>query len=72
MGKDGAEEPECTLVHEDSEHRPTPHHARAAIFKQLLNDFKIARQLPIRNMTAELALFPFAGRGIVIDECVAK
>jgi hypothetical protein len=37
-----------------------------------LNNFKITRQLPICNMTAELALFPFAGRGIVFYECVAK
>jgi hypothetical protein len=35
-------------------------------------DFKIARQFPIRNMPAELALLPFAGRGIVFDKCVAK
>ena len=37
-----------------------------------LNNFKIPRQLPIRHMLAELAFFPFAGRGIVFDEWVAK
>ena len=36
------------------------------------NNFKIPRQLPIRNMPTELAFFPFSRRSIVFDECVAK
>src|SRR5688572_4585724 len=36
------------------------------------DDLEITRQLPIRDVLAELALFPLAGRGEVLDERVAK
>jgi len=41
-------------------------------FEAALNNFKIARQFPVRHMMAELALFPFAGSGIVFNKCVTK
>src|SRR5262245_31315556 len=37
-----------------------------------LDNFEIARQFPVRDGLAELALLPFAGRRVVVDEAVAE
>src|SRR5262249_530443 len=36
------------------------------------DDLEVACELPVRNVFAELALFPFARRGVVVDERVAE
>lgn len=38
----------------------------------LLNNLKIPLHLPVGDGAAELAFFPFAGRGVVVDEGVAE
>src|SRR5450755_1325396 len=40
--------------------------------QMILDDFKITAKFPIGHGTTELALFPLACRGVMLDECIAK
>src|SRR3712207_8966316 len=39
---------------------------------QSSNDLEVALHLPIGDRLAELALFPFAGGGVMLDESIAE